>query len=118
MKFDYITIMVRDIEKSISFYENLVGLKTVRELHPPQGKIAFLANGAGETMLELISFPDTEKVSAASLVMSYKAEESLEALREKAVSAGYSPTEIIDRPPKPKHFRVLDPDSLTIEFSE
>ena len=54
MKLNYITIMVRDIEKSLDFYEKLVGLKVVNEMKLEAGRIAFLSNGEGETMLELI----------------------------------------------------------------
>lgn len=56
MKLNYITIMVRDIEKSLNFYCSLISLKPIKELNPPQGKIVFLADRQGDTMLELIQF--------------------------------------------------------------
>lgn len=52
MKLGYITFMVRDIERTIEFYEKLAGLKTVRRFNPGMGEIAFLSNGEGETMVE------------------------------------------------------------------
>lgn len=117
MKMNYITIMVRNMQKTIAFYENLVGLQVIRQFNPGPGEIAFLSNKEGETMLEFIEFEDVEKVQTKGMVMSYLSEEPLEKLHSKAVSLGYNPTEIIDQKPKPKYFRVLDPDGITIEFS-
>ena len=54
MKLNYITIMVRDIKKSLDFYCGFLSLKVVSELNPPQGRIAFVADQKGDTMLELI----------------------------------------------------------------
>ena len=117
MKLSYITIMVRDLEKSIAFYENLAELQLLHRFNPGPGEIAFLANAEGETMLELIEFENVEKVSAKGLVVSFDAGEELEQLRETAIELGYDVTEIIDRKPKPKHFTVLDPDGVVVEFS-
>lgn len=117
MKLSYITIMVRDIEKSITFYEELVGLQIVRRFNPGPGEIAFLANAEGETMLELIEFKNAEKVAVKGMVMSYQVEDELEKVREKAIDLGYNPTEIINLNPKPMHFRVTDPDGIMVEFS-
>lgn len=117
MKLSYITMMVRDLEQSLAFYEKLVGLKVLRRFNPGPGEIAFLGNGEGETMLELIHFDGAPTVKAAELVMSYQAEGELEALRRRAIDLGYAPTELIHHPTKPLHFRVTDPDGLVVEFS-
>ena len=55
--------MVRDIEKSMEFYQKLVGLQVMRQLDLEMGKIRFMANAKGETMIELIEFNKGEKVS-------------------------------------------------------
>lgn len=117
MKLSYITIMVRDMEKSLQFYQELVGLHIVRQIEPPMGRIVFLGNREGETLLELIDFAAAEKVSTKGLVMSYEAESELAALREKAIALGYEASEIMDCPPKPEHFTVTDPDGIIVEFS-
>lgn len=116
MKLSYITLMVRDIEKSIGFYEKLAGLRVQRRFNPGRGEIAFLANAEGETMLELIQFDGVEKVSTRGLVMSFFVCEDLFALREKVIRSGYEPSEMIEEGPKPKHFTVPDPDGIIIEF--
>lgn len=116
MKLNFITFMVRDIEKSTAFYKELAGLQVVRRLSPEAGEIVFLANEKGETMLELIEFEGAEKVTARGMVLSFTAKGSLEELREKAAALGYSPSEIIALGPKPRHFTVFDPDEITVEF--
>ena len=68
MKFGFITIMVRDLEKSVLFYEKLAGLKVLNRFNPGLGEIVFMANGEGETMLELISFENVPKVEVKSMV--------------------------------------------------
>lgn len=117
MKLNFITFMVRDIEASGAFYRDLAGLQIVRRISPEGGEIVFLANADGETMLELVEFPQVEKVTAKGMVLSFSADDDLEALREKAVASGYSPSEIIEQGPKPKHFKVTDPDGIVVEFS-
>lgn len=116
MKLNYITFMVRDIEKSVAFYQELAGLHVMNRMSPGPGEIAFLANEKGETMLELIEFEGVEKVITKGMVMSFSAKDELEELREKAITLGYSPSEIITRGPKPAHFTVADPDGIIVEF--
>ncbi|MEG0249350.1 MAG: VOC family protein [Peptostreptococcus sp.] len=117
MKLNYITIMVRDIKKSLAFYQELADLKAVNSISLEDGEIVFLANVKGETMIELIEFKDAEKVSTKGMVMSFLVENDFEKLREKALSLGYTPSEIIDIGQKPKHFTVEDPDGIVVEFS-
>lgn len=118
MKLSYLTIMVRDLEKSIQFYEALAGLNVVKRFNPGMGEIAFLADGKDGTMLELIAFDGAEKVETKGFVMSFLAQTDLNALREKALSLGYQTSEIINQPPKPAHFVVIDPDGIAVEFGQ
>lgn len=118
MKLNYITIMVRDIEKSLDFYCGLISLKRIKELNPPQGKIVFLADRQGDTMLELIQFEQAEKVTSTGMVFSFPANKPLTELKEQADAMGYHTSDIISEPPKPTHFTVTDPDGLIIEISE
>lgn len=117
MRLNYITLMVRDLERSLAFYQELAGLHVVRRLTPGPGEIAFLANGEGETMLELVHFDHAEPVSAKGLVISFQAEGDLAALRETALRLGHRPSEIVAQGPKPAHFTLPDPDGIVVEFS-
>lgn len=116
MKLNFITFMVRDIKKSVAFYQELVDLQVMNRMSLGAGEIVFLANEKGETMLELIEFEGVEKVITKGMVMSFSAKGELEKLREKALTLDYSPSEIIEGGPKPKHFTVADPDGIIVEF--
>lgn len=118
MKFNYITIMVRDLDRSLNFYQDLISLKVVRRLNPPQGKIAFIANKQGDTMLELIQFDQAEKVAASGMVLSFVADQPLADLQKKAIMKEYETSDITAEPPKPAHFTITDPDGLFVEISE
>ena len=118
MKLNYITMMVRDLDQALTFYQDLVGLHILKRFNPGPGEIACLANAATETKLELIQFDQVPKVATQGLVMSYLVTgTTLETLRKKAQDMGYQPSEIIDQAPKPAHFTVADPDGVTVEFS-
>ena len=45
MHIQHIALMVRDIEKSIKFYETITELKVDRRMKAGQGEISFLTNG-------------------------------------------------------------------------
>ena len=117
MKLNYITFMVRDIKKTISFYQQYTELKIVRRFNPGMGEIAFMANEERETNLEFIQFENTPKVEISGMTMSFKVDGDLEGLRDRLIKDGFSPSEIINEPPKPAHFKVADPDVIEIEFS-
>ncbi len=117
MKLACITVMVRDLERSEQFYWQFAGLQAVRRLEPAGGRIVFLADGAGDTALELVELPGAEPAAVRGLTLSFRVTSDLEALRERLERAGYVPAPIVDRPPKPRHFTVPDPDGLPVEFS-
>ena len=116
MKLHMVTIMVRSLENSIKFYQELVGLQMVNQIKLERGQIVFLANKKEETVLELIAFKGEETVQTKKLVMSYSADKPLEIIRTKAFDLGYSPSAIIKEGMKPEHFTVQDPDGITVEF--
>lgn len=118
MRLNFITIMVRNMEKSLIFYQELVGLRVMNHMSMERGQIIFLANGEEETMLELIEFKNVEKARTKGIVMSYLAEEPLEDIRKKALELGYLPSDIVEQGTKPKHFTVEDPDGIAVEFTE
>ena len=117
MKLNHITFHVRDIRKTVAFYQNLVGLQVVRQFNPGRGEIVFMVNESHETHLEFIQFDGVEKVSAVGMTLSFHVNRNLESVRQKAIEMGYAPSEIIETPPKPQHFTVLDPDQIPVEFS-
>ena len=119
MKLSTITIMVRDMDKTIAFYRELAGLKVIRRFSPgasDPSDIAFMPDADGDTALEFIQDAEAEKVVARNLTLGFAARGALDELRAKAVHMGFSPTEIISRPPKPLYFALSDPDGIRVEF--
>lgn len=117
MRISYLTINVRDIEKSIQFYRDTANLKVLRRFNPGPGEIAFLGNDENDTMLELKQFDNDKKVQLAGFVLAFHVEGNLTELRNKMIQSGYDVSEIIDFNPKPKHFVAHDPDGIVVEFT-
>lgn len=118
MKLGYITIMVRDVEKTVDFYKKTAELEVVRRFNPGMGEIVFMSDEEGGTMLEFIEFDEAEKVDAKGMVMSYSCSTDLQEKHSQLKSMGMNPSEIMDMPPKPKHFTIVDPDGLCVEITE
>lgn len=116
MKLNFITFLVRDMEKSIAFYSDMAELHLVRRFSPGAGEIAFMGNADGETELELVCFDQGEKIHATGMVLCFTCTGKLDELRHKAIALGYQPTEIVTGGPEPEHFKVADPDGVTVEF--
>lgn len=116
MKINYITFMIRDIEKTISFYTEAADLKIQRRFNPGPGEIVFMADKEGDTILEFIEFPDAEKYEGKGLTVIFGHEGSLEELRNKIIEMGYEASEMFTGGPGPDNFKVKDPDGIMVEF--
>ena len=116
MKLNYITIQVSNLEKSLAFYEDVLGLQEQRRFPTNGGEICFVANAAGETQLELIQMDGREKVQVRSLIMHFDAVLPVEQERERIAALGYAPSNILQLGAKPAYFTVDDPDGFTVEI--
>jgi len=55
MKFCWVTLHVKDINVSLRFYQEVLGLELVRRVKPlPTRELAFLSAEGGETQVELV----------------------------------------------------------------
>lgn len=61
MKLLHTMIRVKDIKKSIDFYEKLIGLKVAKEKRLDDCTLYFLADGHGEVQIELTFNDETPK---------------------------------------------------------
>ncbi len=118
MKFNWCTIQVIDMEKSINFYQDIVGLTIDRRVQAgPDTEITFL--GDGETKIELIHNKTRQEVNIGndiSLGFEVKSiDEMTEFLKEKNLPIHSGPFQ-----PNPhiKFIYVLDPNGLKIQFAE
>lgn len=119
MKFLWTTIAVSDMNKSLEFYRNAVGLELERRYSPaPPMEIAFL--GRGDTKVELVcnknGGPVIHREKGISLGF---ATASLDLKIRELESMGIGIYEGPFHPvPTISFFYVLDPDGVKIQFVE
>lgn len=118
MKFCWITIQVKDLEESLSFYQDIVGLSLNRRFTGDGGlEIAFL--GDGGTQVELLynpalsDVPVGEQVSLGFRVDSV--DEMIKFVTEKGVPVHSGP---FQPNLQTRFFFVLDPNGVKVQFVE
>ena len=118
MKFLWTTILVNNMDESLEFYEEIVGIKLVDRFPAGPGmEISFL--GEGETKVELICNEKLKELDAGSRVtLGFK----VESLEEKINFIKGKGTKIITGPIQPnpsiKYFIIKDPNGVKIQFAE
>ncbi len=114
MAFLWCTVRVSDVDRSVKFYEDVVGLTVARRLPSPYGDIVFL--GDGETTLELMGGRQGEIGDDISVGFSVddldKLAAELEAKGVKVHGGPFSPA------PGVRFLYVQDPDGLKVQFVE
>lgn len=118
MKFCWATLHVKNLEESIKFYEEVVGLEvSTRFPAGPEMEIAFMGND--ETKVELLWNKNVKEVNMGSdISLGFtvdSVEDKINFLKEKNIdikSGPFSPN------PHTKFFFIEDPNKLTIQFVE
>lgn len=117
MDFCWCTLHVEDLEGSLKFYSEIIGLPVERRISTPETEIVFLGNG--ETKIELIRDRDNrilnrpDGISLGFKVLSL--DDTVKTLHEKDIPIDSGPFQ-----PNP-HIRFLfvrDPNGLKIQFVE
>nr|WP_300094095.1 VOC family protein [Sedimentibacter sp.] len=118
MKFLWTTIHVKDMEESLKFYQDVVGLKLVNRFNAgPEMEICFL--GEDDTKLELIcseKFKNIQAGNAVTLGFNVNSlDEMISLVNEKGIGIKTGP---VQPNPNLKYFIVLDPNGVKIQFAE
>lgn len=118
MRFCWSTLYVKDLEESIKFYEEIVGLKLVNRFKAGPGmEIAFL--GQGETKIELIYSADKEEIQLGDDIswgfMVDSVDEKIEFLKQRGIGVLEGP---VQPNPNARFFFIKDPNGLRIQFFE
>lgn len=118
MKFAHVTINVKNLEESLKFYEEIVGLPVVNRFPArPNMEIVFL--GHGETLVELIHDSTNNDVSIGSDISIGFGVDSLDEtiafVKEKGIDIHSGP---FQPNPNTRFFFVLDPNGLKVQFIE
>lgn len=117
MFFKQFTIVVRDIEKSVAFYEKFTGLTVCRRYAEGPAELAFLANKEGETEIELVQMAQMQAFEGKGFFLCFLTDQ-LEAMHETALSEGLNPSDIRTPDEKSRYFYVYDPDGVSIQLKQ
>ncbi|NLC44112.1 MAG: VOC family protein [Clostridiales bacterium] len=117
MHFLHLTFRVRDIEKSLKFYTEFVGLKILRQEKTDQWEIAFLADKERATQIELVYMPNGDTIETKGLTVCFQTDD-LDGVRQMAIEKDLNPSEIRIPDATMRYFYVYDPDRVSIEFKE
>lgn len=118
MKFLWTTILVKDMEETLKFYQEVVGLKMDRRFNAgPDMEICFL--GEDSTKLEVIcnkKFKNIDAGNAVTLGFSVNSlDEMIKFVGEKGIEIKTGP---VQPNPHIKYFIVQDPNGIKIQFAE
>ena len=117
MKMAQVTIRTAVFDKEVSFYRDVVGLKTVHELQEGLLHIVFLSNGEGETCIEVIDQSDAGKTCNPYLSIGFRRADATR-LRQELMQKGYEPTPMESPAPAVQFFFVKDPAGVAVQFVE
>lgn len=117
MKFCWSTLNVVDLDKSIKFYSEILGLEVSRRFKVDVSEIAFL--GDGDTEIELIQI-DNKNISYIGPDISWGFEtknlnKTIEILKKQNIELI---TDIIEPTPFIKFVMVHDPNGMKIQIVE
>jgi len=118
MKFCWVTINVKEMEKSLHFYQNIIGLNVNRRINPsPDMEIIFL--GSGETQIELIYNAKADNIAIGKDISLGFIVDSIEQISE-VLKKNDIPIHSGPFQPNPsiKFIYVLDPNGTKIQFVE
>ncbi|HEX2947110.1 MAG TPA: VOC family protein [Clostridia bacterium] len=118
MKFNWCTISVNDIDESVKFYQDIVGLSIDRRFKAgPDIEICFM--GSGETKIELIMDKGHKAPGNIQGISIGFETDSVDRLLEFVKSRGIAVDSGPVQPnPHLRFFFVKDPNGLRIQFAE
>ena len=118
MKFYSSTLFVKDMEESIWFYQEIIGLPVSRRFNPsPDMEIVFL--GENGTQIELIQDKGKEVIEIGPDISWAFTVDSLEAAYQSMKDKGVTIlSDIIQPSPHVKFFYIQDPNGMKIQLVE
>lgn len=117
MKLAFATIKVKDMDASLKFYRDLLGLPVARQFQAGPNQITFLSTGGAE--VELITTPGNEGLAAGtSLSLGFEVDsldQTLETLKGAGVPLHSGP---VSPNPHVRFALVQDPDGVLVQLTE
>ncbi len=117
MKLNWVTLNVRDLEKSLYFYTKVLKLNVSARFGDENHQIAMLGEADG-TKIELIFEPNAQIENPGNGVSIGLETDNLEKLIDELKNMGYRVTGPVSPNPHIRFFFVQDPDGYTIQLIE
>jgi glyoxylase I family protein len=122
----HITLLVADVERSLAFYRNVLGMRLVKQtVNDDDQSARHLIFGDEEgrpgTLITCLEYPELDegtvgRGSTHHFALSVESEEELEAWREYLGTCGVAATEVLDRADF-KSIYLRDPDGHIVEIA-
>jgi catechol 2,3-dioxygenase-like lactoylglutathione lyase family enzyme len=122
----HITLLVADVERSLAFYRNVLGMRLVKQTVNDDDRNARHlifgdAEGRPGTLITCLEYPDLDegtvgRGSTHHFALAVESEEELAAWRDYLGSRGVAATEVMDRSDF-KSIYVRDPDGHIVEIA-
>ncbi|HWQ75270.1 MAG TPA: VOC family protein [Syntrophomonas sp.] len=117
MYFRQLTLIVKDLEESIEFYEIITELKISRRFKDGPAEIAFMTNGNGETEIELVCTSQMQKFEGKGFFICFVTDK-LDAMHELAQEKGLNPSDIRNPDAESRYFYVYDPNGVSVQLRQ
>lgn len=116
MHFTHVTIKVSDLERSVLFYKEVLGLKVIRELDGKGGGIVFMAgDDKANTFVELLTKSDQERYQVTGISLGFVSED-IDKDHQRITTMGLNPSAIHRPNSFTAFFFIQDPDGVKIQF--
>ena len=116
MKLLWTTLQVNDLENSLSFYRDLLGMPVAERFSNQEGAEIVMLGETDGAFLELITKgAPAEPGRGVSIGLPFA---DIEEIGEKLASAGYRVTPVISPNPKVRFRFVSDPDGYQVQLVE
>lgn len=115
MHLQHITFRVKDLDRTIAFYETMTELRVDRRFTAGVAELAFLSNGEGETQLEFIHIPGGQTFDGKGMFLCF-ATDKLEPMHALAAELDLNPSPIQEPDDGTRYFYVYDPDGVSVQL--
>lgn len=115
MHIKHITLRVRDLEKSIRFYQTMTELTISRQFQAGPAELAFMTNGDGETEIELLHIPQGPMFQGTGMFLCFQTDK-LDEMHQLAKEEGYNPSDIQNPGDDTRYFYMYDPDGVSVQL--
>ena len=115
MHIQHIALSVRDLEKSIEFYETVADLKVMRRLKAGPGEVAFEQRpGCNRNRANFHARAAVLRRSGGMFICF--ATDKLDEMHKLVTEKGFNPSPIQEPDPDTRYFYVYDPDGVSVQL--